>query len=60
MVSSALIDGVFLTLRGDIVFKEAVYVVIGINEEGHKEVLDFRIMGGSGESSINWKEVLDV
>jgi putative transposase len=52
------IDGVFVKLRREIVFKEVVYTVMGINEEGHKEIIDFRLMGGSGESSINWKEML--
>ena len=44
-----VIDGTFLKLHRDIVFKEVVYTVMGISEEGHKEILDFRLMGGRGE-----------
>ena len=52
------IDGTFLKLRREIVFKEVVYTVMGITEDGHKEILDFHLMGGGGESSINWQEIL--
>ncbi|BAI79792.1 transposase, IS654 family [Deferribacter desulfuricans SSM1] len=52
------IDGTYLKLRRDTVSSEVVYTVMGIDEEGHKEILSFYLFGGSGESALNWKELL--
>jgi len=38
--------------------KESVYVVMGLQEEGIKEVIAYYLSGGSGESSVVWREVL--
>jgi transposase-like protein len=35
------VDGTYLKIRRDIVEEEVVYVVLGISEEGYKEVLGF-------------------
>ena len=34
-------DGLYVKLRGDTVEKEVIYVVLGVNEEGCREILDF-------------------
>jgi len=34
------------------------YIALGIDEEGHKEVLGFWLMGSEGESLEIWKEIL--
>jgi transposase-like protein len=52
------VDGTYLKLRrGGVVEKEVVYVVMGLSEDGYKEILGFWIPGGSGESALNWKEI---
>jgi len=37
---------------------EVVYIALGIDEDGYKEVLGFRITGAEGESSEVWKEIV--
>jgi transposase-like protein len=52
------VDGTYLKFRrGGVVEKEVVYVVMGLSEDGYKEILGFWIPGGSGESALNWKEI---
>jgi len=51
------IDATFISLRRRNVAKEPTYVVLGVTEEGYKEVLGFWITGG-GESSNVWEEIL--
>jgi transposase-like protein len=52
------VDGTFLKVRREgIVGEEVVYLVLGISEEGLKEVLTF-FPASSGESAEVWKEVL--
>jgi len=52
------VDAFFVKLRRDgVVEKEPVYVVLGISEEGIKEIIAYYLPGGSGESSVIWKEV---
>lgn len=51
------IDALFVSLRrGDIVSKDAVYVVCGIDEEGYRDVLGMYV--GASESANFWKENL--
>jgi len=53
------VDAFFVKVRRDgVVEKEPVYAVLGIAEEGIKEVVAYYLPGGSGESSVIWREVL--
>ena len=52
------IDGTYLKLKRETVSSEVIYTVMGIDENGHKEILSFYTFGGSGESALNWKEIL--
>src|SRR5699024_11510926 len=52
------LDGTYFKLRRQDVDDEVIYLIIGINEEGYKEVLDFYV--GGKESSLVWKEQLYV
>jgi len=37
------LDAMFVPVRRDHVAKEAVYIILGVDEEGHREILDFAI-----------------
>lgn len=50
------IDAFYFPLKRDTVEKEAVYVALGIDGNGHREVIGFWIPGGS-EGASNWKEI---
>ncbi|WP_269411063.1 IS256 family transposase [Lentibacillus daqui] len=50
------LDGTYLKLRRDDVANEVVYIVIGVNEDGYREILGFYV--GGKESSLGWKEIL--
>ncbi|MBR7555041.1 IS256 family transposase, partial [Allobacillus saliphilus] len=50
------LDGTYLKLRRDDVANEVVYVVIGVTEDGFREILGFYV--GGQESSLGWEEVL--
>lgn len=50
------LDATYLPLRRDTVAKEAVHIAIGIQPNGHKEVLAYKI--APTESSSIWSEVL--
>lgn len=50
------LDGTFLKLRRDDVANEVVYIVIGVTEEGYREILGFYV--GGQESALGWKEIL--
>jgi len=50
------LDGTYLKLRRDDVANEVVYIVIGVNEDGYREILGFYV--GGQESSLGWKEIL--
>lgn len=52
------VDGVYLKIRRGSVSGEAVYVVMGISEEGYKEILSFCVSGSEGESAEVWKDIL--
>lgn len=49
-------DATFIPVRRGTVSKEAVHVIIGITEEGHKEVVDFAVY--PTESANNYREML--
>lgn len=50
------LDGTYFKLRRKDVDDEVIYLIIGINDEGMKEILDFHVEGT--ESSLVWKEQL--
>ncbi|MFL2030474.1 IS256 family transposase, partial [Loigolactobacillus zhaoyuanensis] len=50
------LDATYLPLRRDTVAKEAVHIAIGIQPNGHKEVLSYKI--APTESGAIWTEVL--
>ncbi len=54
--SALYIDAFYFPLKRDTVQKEAVYVVLGIDEKGYREVVGFWIPGGS-EGASNWEEI---
>lgn len=54
--SVIFIDGLSIKVRRDTVANESVYLIIGINEDGYREILDFYI--GATESAALWEEVL--
>jgi putative transposase len=49
-------DATYLPVRRDSVSKEALHVIIGIDKNGNKEVLDYSLF--PEESSSNYKEML--
>ena len=49
-------DATYINIRRDSVAKEALHVLIGINEEGYKEILALRLF--PSETSENYKELL--
>ncbi|AUD13479.1 MULTISPECIES: IS256 family transposase [unclassified Planococcus (in: firmicutes)] len=50
------LDATYIALKHDTVSKEAVYVTVGIREDGSKEVLAYTV--APMESAFVWKEVL--
>ncbi|GAA0472957.1 IS256 family transposase [Alkalibacillus silvisoli] len=50
------LDGTYLKLRRKDVDSEVVYIVVGVTDEGYKEIVGFH--AGGKESSLGWKEVL--
>lgn len=50
------IDATFARIRRDTVMNESIYFIIGVDENGYREVLDFFI--GATESAHMWKEIL--
>ena len=51
------VDGTYFPMRRGFVSKEAIYVILGIREDGRREILAYDI-GGEGESASVWKELL--
>lgn len=51
------LDATYIAVRRDTVSKEAVYIAIGIREDGSKEVLAYTI--APTESAYNWQELLE-
>lgn len=54
-----MIDCVFVPVRRGEVKREAVYIVMGINPEGSREIIGYYIFGSEGENSTAWKTVLE-
>jgi len=51
-----LIFGWLVRETCDTVEKEVIYVVLGVNEEGYREVLDLFV--GGQESAYGWRDIL--
>ncbi|MUT66967.1 IS256 family transposase [Paenibacillus sp. NEAU-GSW1] len=54
--SVVYLDGLYFSLRRDSVAKEAIYVAMGIDEDGYRQILGFYV--GGIESAHGWKELL--
>lgn len=50
------LDGMYVKLKRQTVASEVIYIAMGIDEEGHREILSFSI--GGKESSNGWRDVL--
>jgi len=50
------LDGMYIKLRRVEVAKEVIYFALGVNEEGHREILGFYV--GGQESSLGWRNIL--
>jgi len=50
------LDGFYIKVRRDTYAKEVIYVVLGVNEEGYREILGFYV--GGQESAHGWQEIL--
>ncbi|MBW7477829.1 IS256 family transposase, partial [Paenibacillus oenotherae] len=50
------LDGMYVKLKRSTVSGEVIYFAMGIDEEGHRQILGFYI--GGHESSNGWKDVL--
>ncbi len=51
------IDATFIPLRRDTCQKEAIFIALGVDEEGYREILGFYIFPSEGAE--NWKTVLE-
>lgn len=51
------LDAIFVNLRRDTVEKEGVYFVLGVTNEGYRDILGFYIY--PTESSVIWEEILE-
>ena len=51
-----MLDGMWLSVRRDTVEKEVVLFVLGIDEEGYREILDFEVNPSEGAES--WLEMI--
>ena len=49
-------DATYINVRRDSVAKEALHILIGINDEGRKELLEYRLY--PSESAENYREIL--
>ncbi|MGP4042066.1 IS256 family transposase [Gracilibacillus sp. D59] len=54
--SVLFLDGTYINLRRDDVDNEVVYIILGINEKGYREILGFYV--GGQESSTGWENLL--
>lgn len=50
-------DATMINVRRDSVAKEALHIIIGITEDGHKEILDYRVYPHEGAS--NYTDMLN-
>lgn len=51
------LDATYIAVRRDTVSKEAIYIAVGIREDGSKEVLAYTV--APTESAFVWKELLE-
>lgn len=51
------LDATYISLKRDTVTKEAVYIAIGIREDGSKEVITYKI--APTESTLEWRSLLE-
>ncbi|HET7627857.1 MAG TPA: IS256 family transposase [Bacillales bacterium] len=51
------LDGMSIKVRRGSVDNESIYLILGIDEDGHREILDFHI--GGNESAYGWRERLE-
>lgn len=54
--SVIFLDGIYVKLKRQTVDSEVVYIAMGIDEHGHREILSFYI--GGKESANGWRDVL--
>lgn len=54
--SVVYLDATFINVRRDTVAKEALHIIVGINLEGEKEILDYQLY--PSESASNYREML--
>ena len=50
------LDGLYIKVRRDTYAKEVIYIVLGVNEYGYREILGFYV--GGQESALGWQEIL--
>lgn len=50
------LDGLYIKVRRDTYAKEVIYIVLGVNEDGYREILGFYV--GGQESALGWQEIL--
>jgi len=50
------LDGMYVKLKRQTVASEVIYIAMGIDEDGHREILSFSV--GGKESANGWREVL--
>jgi transposase-like protein len=50
------LDGLYVKLKRQTVASEVIYIAMGIDEEGHREILSFSV--GGKESAHGWRDVL--
>ncbi|BBB31823.1 transposase mutator type [Thermotomaculum hydrothermale] len=50
------IDATYISLKRDSVAKEAVYAVLGLSEDGKREILGYFLPGGNEKASL-WQEI---
>ena len=51
-----MLDGMWLSVRRDTASREVVLFVLGIDEEGYREILDFKVNPSEGAES--WLEMI--
>ena len=53
-----MMDCIFVKLRRGEVKNEPIYIVLGIDDLGYREILGYYLFGSEGESSYAWQEIL--
>jgi putative transposase len=54
--SVLFLDGIYFSLRRDSVAKEVIYIAMGMDEDGYRQILGFYV--GGTESANGWREFL--